>query len=275
MEIPERWVYLDGEFIQEHLAALPIADRGFQFGDGVFTTVRISDGRPELLTQHLRRLSLHAETIGFTFPAIEGDTIDALIKRNRAEKGIWRLKIIVTAAEEGSRRHLGHLLMTMAHYEWHPFKPVRLSIFPHPLERPLAEVKSLSYLDCLYAEQHAQQQGADEALICGRDGVILETNRSNFFWVHASICYIPDERLCFLKGIFFQNFKSLIPFLIEPVKATISDVPRTAQLFLCNSMSHLRPVVAVDQIAFTRNREVETLLNQSLARQFPIYKHTI
>jgi branched-subunit amino acid aminotransferase/4-amino-4-deoxychorismate lyase len=268
MESSDSWVFLDGQYKQQALAVLPVADRGFQFGDGVFTTVRVSHGQPELLSSHLERLYRHAEIVGFTIPAINVSAIEMLIALNDAKQGIWRLKIIATASEEGSRRCLGHVLMTLAPYKWQPFRPVRLALFPHPMERPLAEVKSLSYLDYLYAERCALQQGADEALLCGRDGVILETNRSNVFWIHESTCFIPDERLPYLKGVFLQYLKTLIPFPIQSIQATLDAVPRTANLFICNAMTHLRPVLSIGELIFKQNVEIEGMLKRCLESEF-------
>ena len=273
MESANRWVFLDGHYKEEHLATLPLADRGFQFGDGVFTTVRLSNGQPELLQHHMERIYRHAEVVGFSIPPIAVSMIETLIELNEATMGIWRLKIIATAAGEGSRRRLGHLLMMMAPYEWQLFRPVRLAVFPHLMERPLAEVKSLSYLDYLYAEHHALCQGADEAIICGRDGVILETNRSNLFWIHESICFIPDERLPYLKGVFLQKLKRVMPYPIQPVEVKVGALPPAAHLFICNSMTHLRPVLSIEGVTFQRSGETEALLKQSLEQE--LFKSTI
>ena len=50
-------VFLNGNFIEEEEANISVFDRGFLYGDGVFETLRIYNGKPFLLDRHLGRLS--------------------------------------------------------------------------------------------------------------------------------------------------------------------------------------------------------------------------
>ena len=50
------WLWLDGRFVREREAAVSPLDRGFQFGDGLFETIRMERGRPLYLKRHLDRL---------------------------------------------------------------------------------------------------------------------------------------------------------------------------------------------------------------------------
>jgi branched-subunit amino acid aminotransferase/4-amino-4-deoxychorismate lyase len=50
-------VYLNGKFIPESKAVIPITDHGFLYGDGVYETIRVYKGKPFLLSRHLLRLN--------------------------------------------------------------------------------------------------------------------------------------------------------------------------------------------------------------------------
>ena len=64
---PDRWVFLNGDFLPEKQAKVSINDRGFLFGDGIFTTMRVHAGVCELYNGHLRRLEAQAEALDFIF----------------------------------------------------------------------------------------------------------------------------------------------------------------------------------------------------------------
>ena len=59
------WVWLDGRIVPEAEATIPVADRGFVYGDGLFETLRTRRGRVFRLDRHLDRLARGAAAIGF------------------------------------------------------------------------------------------------------------------------------------------------------------------------------------------------------------------
>src|SRR5262245_40032202 len=106
----EKWIWLNGEFCLEKDAFIPVTDRGFLFGEGIFTTIRVHDGKCELFHLHLQRLQRQAEVLDFDWNSLNFESIAELIERNQAWKGVWRLKIIVTVREEEEKRKTGHVL---------------------------------------------------------------------------------------------------------------------------------------------------------------------
>ncbi len=61
-------VFLNGKFLPEAEAVVPLNDRGFLLGDGLFETVRVAKGRPFRLAQHLERLVRGAEFLKINLP---------------------------------------------------------------------------------------------------------------------------------------------------------------------------------------------------------------
>ena len=57
-------VYSAGRFHEETEPAIPLGNGGFLHGHGVFTTLRLNQGRPLLLDRHLERLGNHAASLG-------------------------------------------------------------------------------------------------------------------------------------------------------------------------------------------------------------------
>lgn len=262
----EKWVILNGKFCEEKDACISVTDRGFLFGEGIFTTIRVSKGKCEFFQEHLQRLKRQIETLHMIWEPIDVQLVDALIERNQALSGFWRLKIIVTANEKEGKKRVGNVIIMMQRAEDFSFTPCTLCLFPYPIENPLSDIKSLSYLDHLYVRDYARKKGDDDAITQTTQGFLLETGCSNLFWVAEERCWIPDWRLPYLKGIFLQAIIPHLPLPIEWCRATIDEIPSHASVYVCNSIIHIRPVLSIDQTLFPRNYEMENLLLQAIVQ---------
>jgi 4-amino-4-deoxychorismate lyase len=259
----EKWVFLNGDFILESLASIPVNDRGFLFGDGMFTTIRVHQGKCELFNRHMQRLQQQAEILNFDLSSLKFDWIPELIQRNEAWEGTWRLKIMVTVKQERTIRTVGNALATLAPYQSKASESCTLCLFPYPFERPLAHLKSLSHLDYLYVRTYANQRGYDDAITKTRDGILLETSCSNLFWIDQGRCCIPDQELPYLKGIFLQALLPHLPLPLHFVKATFDQVSATAHMYTCNALTHVRSVSLIDRYSFPRNQQWDHVLQRA------------
>ena len=75
-------VWLNGDFVDQSEAHVPVADRGFTLADGIFETIKAVGSTPFWLPDHLERLRAGAVEIGLTIPFSEtriSDAIDRLL----------------------------------------------------------------------------------------------------------------------------------------------------------------------------------------------------
>lgn len=265
-------VYLNDSFLAEDRACIPISDRGFLFGDGVFTTLKVIEGRIQCLRRHLERLKSHCLTVGIDPPSISLDTLRELIEKNTAEKGVWRLKILITGGKhpemELPERRQGQLLITIRPYLENKTE-YRLTIYPEPILRPSARIKSLAYLDRLYLADYAKKNGYDDILTTDHKGVLLEASFSNICWRVGPDLFSPESSLPFLQGINLQLVmiaaKNLGMSIISS-KMSLKDLPGNAQFYICNSLKGIKPVTEVNGKYFERDLDWELQLQQELER---------
>lgn len=229
-------VFIDGQFIDETKACVPVMNRGFLFGEGVFTTIRISDGAPEYLDRHFERLKSHCLELGISPPNLQKETILELIRLNHAEKGIWRLKVIIT----------DNLLITIAPYAIQEC-PVKLITYPKPFSSPIAHLKTLSYLPRIHFKKYAEKQGFDDVLVKSPEGWILETAIANIFWEVDGEFFTPKRDLPLLQGVTLSVLMEKFNF--QEVHA--AEIPRSASVYTINSMQKVRPVVQIDEIIYS------------------------
>ena len=81
--------YLNGQFLSRSAAAIPVEDRGFMFGDGVYDVWRVVNGRLFEMDRHLERLAYGLRELRITPPDVaRADALGAAAERLLAEDGL-------------------------------------------------------------------------------------------------------------------------------------------------------------------------------------------
>jgi 4-amino-4-deoxychorismate lyase len=262
------FVSLNGQIVPMEEAKLPVTDRALLYGDGLFTTLRVRNGRAECLSLHLERLEAHCRALNIRPPHFS--PIDPLIRANGATTGTWRLKILVTGGQSPAlhlpQRQSGALLMLLTPFQ-ELLGPSTLCLYPEPIQRPLAKLKTLAYLDRLFIKEYATQKNCDDAIVTTSRGYWLETAFSNLFWRLDDRLLTPHQEQPLLTGIaltLVRQAASSLGMRVEPVLA--KKVPREAQLYQCNSLSAIRPVISVEGQSYPRDPLFETQLKEQFER---------
>ena len=97
-------VFLNGHFLPESDAVVPLNDRGFLLGDGLFETLRVSHGRPFRMAQHLERLVRGAQFMQIRLPYPPKELLqiaDHLIAKNNLTEATLRVTLTRGPGERG------------------------------------------------------------------------------------------------------------------------------------------------------------------------------
>jgi branched-chain amino acid aminotransferase/para-aminobenzoate synthetase component 1 len=99
----KEFVWLNDALVPLDQARVSVNDRGFQYGDGFFETIRAEKGRIFFLKEHLARLSASAAAFRLPFPRELPweDCLGRLLAANGLEGGLARLKIMLTRGLAG------------------------------------------------------------------------------------------------------------------------------------------------------------------------------
>ena len=194
-------VFLNGQFIPEAQAVVPVNDRSFLLGDGLFETVRVVHGRPFRLPQHLDRLARGAGVLKIKMPFSSEQLQEfaaRLIAQNQVPDAILRLTLTRGSGGRGytpGAESKPTIVMTL-HSLPPPANPAGwkliTSSFRIPAGDPLASFKTTSKILHVMARAEAAERGADESLILNTNGEVAEAAGGNIFWVSdGTICTVP------------------------------------------------------------------------------------
>lgn len=196
--------FLNGRFVPEVEAVIPVNDRGFMYGDGLFETVRVVNGRLFRMPQHLERLARGATFLKIKLPFTARELeqfAERLIEDNQMTEAMLRLTVTRGPGERGylpKANGQPSIVMTL-----HPApsceNPVQWSLVSSSYRvlaaDPLSSFKTLNKLTHVMARAEAAEKGADEALLINTNGEVAETASGNLFWIYnEKICTTPTGR---------------------------------------------------------------------------------
>lgn len=258
-------VYYEGRFLPEAEALLPISDRGFQHGDGVYATIQVREGVPLFFKSHYKQLQAQCRAFHLDMPPFEEGVVDALIQHNRALEGIWRMKIFVTGGDSPENRlpeRQGRVLIVLKPFVPLPFKPLSLGIFPIPYWSCHASFKSLAHLNRFYVMEEAHKQGVDDCITLTESGHVLEASFGNLIWVREKTVFTPDPSLPIYFGVTVRNVVGIaqeLGFQIAYSRAPLSEIPYDSVAFRTNTMQGVRPIAQIGERAFPFNPTLQTV----------------
>jgi len=197
-------IFLNGQFVSEAQAVIPVNDRGFMYGDGLFETVRIVNGRPFRLAQHLERMMRGADFMKIKSPFTPKELqqfAEQLIEKNQMPEAILRVTLTRGPGERGyTPKSEGRPTAVMTLHTAPPLEtPVQWSLITSSFRvlaaDPLSSFKTLNRLTHVMARAEAAEKGADEALLINTNGEVAETASGNIFWVYNDkLCTTPTGR---------------------------------------------------------------------------------
>ena len=259
-------VYLDGAIVPEEEAKVPVGDRGLLYGDGVFETMRVCEGRIFRLDGHLERLRNGLGVLGIELARDDGElgrAIQDTVKANDLSDAAVRLT--VTRGSGGARLDTEGcdsptLLIRATAFAGYPEElyerglsaiTVKGAVNRHS---PLCGVKSLNRLEFILARQRAREAGVDEALLADENGLVIEAAASNVFAVRDETVYTPPVTAGALPGITRAwALEALAERGVEVIEESLpladGGAAELGEAFLTNSLMGVMALVRVDGVA--------------------------
>ncbi|MFZ8992699.1 MAG: aminotransferase class IV, partial [Candidatus Puniceispirillaceae bacterium] len=209
----ERIIYLNGDYIAESEAKLPVFDRGLLFADAVYEGFGILDGQIVDFIYHMDRLkrSLGELTIPMNFSVDEMfHALMRLIEKNNAKSGFLYLHVTRGAGDRAFHYHDQYVPNVFAFTQGEKFAadamPPVIDLLTYPdLRWARRDIKSTNLLAQVMAKHAANQAGAYEALMVDDEGFVTEAGSSSFFFIKDNVLYVRPVSNEILHGITRQT----------------------------------------------------------------------
>jgi branched-subunit amino acid aminotransferase/4-amino-4-deoxychorismate lyase len=277
-------VFLNGHFMPEADAVVPLNDRGLLLGDGLFETIRVAHGRPFRAAQHLERLARGADFLKIKLPFTAKEIqkfAGELIGKNDLSDAMLRVTLTRGVGTRGySTKGADQPTLALTLQPLPPHngdEPLLWSLvtssFRIPASDAVASFKTTSKVLNVLARAEAEAKGADEALLLNANGEVAETAGGNVFWIYRDkICTVPTGRGV-LPGITRAVVLEICQALgLETNKRVIKpEMLRNAEgIFVTQSAFGIIPVAAFDGLPVAPSPLVDQIAsayNEMLGRE--------
>ncbi|MCC2630473.1 MAG: amino acid aminotransferase [Candidatus Paceibacter sp.] len=231
---------------------VPITDIGFLRGFGIFDYVKIYDGVPFLLKEHLDRLKRSAKIMGLKIPKSDTeitDIIHKLLKKYKAPRAAIRI-ILTGGRAQGLGFETGKETCIIATEVLKDLpaelyiKGAKLMTYEH--ERVFPEVKTLNYITAVRLQKERARKNAVEILYT-HEGSILEATTSNFFFIKDNTIVTSDRGI--LIGTVRNHVLKLaqkLGFTIEERRIMLDELSNIDEAFITATNKEVLPIIAID-----------------------------
>ena len=270
---PSVKAWFNGKIIDQKKACVSPLGSGFQYGAGLFETIKVSENRIFFLEGHIRRLNRSWETL-FDLPAPDvcwESIIRLLIRENSYQDRDLAVKIMI--AKDLPENRGGIYLAAFARPYIHRLEMVGkpgldLTVYPYPRQTILADHKSMNYLLYDLAGQFAKKFRSDEALILNPDGTVSETNTANILAVEDFQVIVPQSDHV-LAGVTLQKILEILKnngYEIQKEKVPLQNLKALPNIILTNSLMGVVKALHIDGEAVKHDTDICSFINEQLFR---------
>ena len=238
--------YYDGAFLPLDTYAVHLEDRGFQFGDGVFETIRVYDGKCFALKEHLERYRRSMRELSIPITDSDEELVGVfgeLIEKTEIREGIIYFQLTRGTSPRAylpPKINLPHLSVVIRDV------PIRTDWQENGIRAALVEdirwlrcdIASLNLLGSVLAAEEARKKNAQKALFFRKEkNTVTEGEDANFFVVKDEVLWTHPANEMILSGV----TRSIIKEKLAPF------VKSTSEAFFTNTADEIVPVTMLDR----------------------------
>lgn len=235
-------------------STIGLADRGLAYGDGLFETMRVEQGRVAWLEQHMQRLQDGCRRLRIPLDAgLLTEEIRAFA--TELQQGVCKL---VLTRGDGQRGYAlpqpatpRRILQGAPLPQW-PAVHAQQGVHLYPcqtrlaIQPLLAGLKHLNRLEQVMARAEWQDAAYAEGMMLDTAGRIIEGVFSNLFFVRDGILLTPDLSGSGVAGIMRGRLLQLagqLGLAVQEVDLYPEQLDRMSEVFTCNSLYGIWPVL--------------------------------
>ncbi|MFD2574290.1 aminotransferase class IV [Spirosoma soli] len=212
----------NSDILPEEKFYVELNDRAFQYGDGLFETIRYENGTLWFWSDHYDRLTAGMKTLGLTYPdgfdvPLLYQSILQLLSSNELSDQTARVKIQVWRQTGGlytPTTNCANVLITAR--PGSPFaitQKTNVDLYPafRLAPSPVSSFKTLNSLPYVLAGVHKQSMGLDDVILLDTNGHLAECVASNLFWQSADTLFTPSCQTGCINGIARRQLLRMFP----------------------------------------------------------------
>ena len=274
-------IFVNGKFLDRNNAKISVFDSGFLLGDGVWSGIRLHNGKLLFLKDHLQRLYDDAKAISLKIHVNKKELTKYLIqtvKKNKMLSDV-HIRLIVsrglksTPYQDPAFTISKPTIVIIPEYKKPDdklykkgliLKTVKTIRGPKNVQDPV--LNTLSKLNCILACIEAKKNNADEALMYDINDNIATNNSTHFFFIKDNKVYTSTGNYC-VKGITRKNVIDICKankIRIYQKNFKLKDVMKADEAFVTGTFANIIPVKKINNKKFSIKKSNLTFIIRNL-----------
>ncbi len=268
----EKFVFKNNQLVSEEKAQISINERGFLFGDGIFETCKICDGKILAYKSHEARIKKGLKVLKFSAEISDLEKKSyQLIEKNSVKNGILRISISRGIGSVGYSPTYDSppliIIQTLPERELPKKISLGISKIKKPSRNSLSlHCKTMQGLNSTLVKIEAKEKNLFDCVMLSQKNFISETSSTNIFWVKSEKIFTPAKSCDILLGTVREHLLKNSPIKIFEVEAKISALKNADEIFLTNSSLLILPI---DELVLTKHtKKLQKKIGNELLKNF-------
>jgi branched-chain amino acid aminotransferase len=262
------YINYNGKILDENEPIVAAQNRGLRYGDGIFETMKLKNGKLILSDEHFARLWKGMQMLQFDIPKLlSPEKLEAEIQQLAAKNKLTaaRIRLTIIRSDGGiydaKNNTPNYIIEAMALPEDNgPLNSngLQLCIFNDAKKSidTFGNLKTNNYLPYFMGAIFAKKQQCNDALIFNSEGNVCDSTIANVFYIKNEIIYTPALTQGCVAGVmrkFLIDKIRTLGFTVHETVVTKVDILHADEVFLSNSIYNVRWVAGVENKNYINN----------------------
>lgn len=246
----------------------------FNYGIGLFETIKIINGKEIFLEEHLLRMQKSLFDLGFgVFINFEEISRAVRFSIERDSLALGSLKINFFQSNEEDFLLIRCFEKKYGESLYSDGVEIKISSFRKNEHSRIFNHKTNNYLENILEKRRGEKEGFFDVLFLNSSGFLTETTTSNIFFVKEGGFYTPHEKAGILPGIVREKVIEIIKTnnSLEEGLFTKKLIEESQGAFLTNSLMGIMPVRKIGNKEFDPGNKETLLLMKEYADVLYLY----
>jgi branched-chain amino acid aminotransferase len=262
----------NGIFYPSGQPLLTAGNRGFRYGDGLFETMFVQNGRIRLGEYHFDRLLSGMSLLDFDIPPFFVEKLTKEIRAVCEANGLFatvaaRVRLVIFRGESS-------FLGPLDRFPNYIIESWPLPAVPEPVEGGqtigifpdgrkacdvLSNLKSNNYLLYILAAHYAKKMSLDDCLVLNSQNRIADSTIANLFYIRQGQFYTPPLSEGVVAGVMRRHLLEALPqagYIVHQQAVTSEDLLTADEIFLTNALKGISPVRSLQGRSYTNNLSI-------------------
>jgi branched-chain amino acid aminotransferase len=279
------FINYNGKIIEANKPIVAAQNRGLRYGDGIFETMKLKNGKLILSDEHFARLWKGMLMLQFDMPKLlspekfEAEILQLALK-NKLTAARIRLTIIrsdggIYDAKNNTPNYIIEAIALPEDNGTLNSNGLQLCIFNDAKKSvdTFSNLKTNNYLPYFMGAMFAKNQQCNDALILNSEGNICDSTIANVFYIKDEAIYTPALTQGCVAGVmrkFLIGKIRTLGFIVHESVVKKEDILHADEVFLSNSIYNIRWVAGVENKSYT-NANTYKIVKELIVKEGDVY----